>query len=195
MCALANLNEVLFNNNDKIPEGLYLELMNLTKDIFNEQCEKQIIRVRETTIRYTDPKIYHLRNIQPIFLPNRPRYVALFDSRLFRIGHNYFEGDCIELLAYGNDKIFLEIRKINKCSIVCVKHIFIWSMEIGKYRLENWVGKIKCATKYELNDIGVMFEDLRGKKIEFYDFPSNKIQGNYIECMENEVDYVPPPTN
>ncbi len=185
MSAVAKLNELLFENSEKIPEGLYLELMNLTKEVFNEKPEP--ITIKTTTIKYTDPIIHLLGRIQvnPRDLYETPS-IALYNARGFRVINQVEVGELIELTSYGEDKIFYEVRKINKCSVKILERIFIWDIGINKYKAYHYNHKIKIATKNELNDIGVSWLNIEGKDIRFYgNFSKDKIYGDYMTCLDN----------
>lgn len=184
MSAVAKLNELLFENTDKIPEGLYLELMNLTKDIFNEKPEP--ITIHNTRMVYTEPKIHLLRTIKvnPRGLYETPS-ISLYDARGFRIMNDKKQGAIFEITAYGNDRIFYEIVKINKCSVKMVEKIFSWDISINKYKAYHYRFTIKIAEKYGLNESGVAYLDLTNKDIRFYNYTSAKIYGDFQECIEN----------
>lgn len=185
MSAVAKLNELLFENTDKIPEGLYLELMNLTKDIFNEKPEP--ITIRNTKIVYTDPEIRLLGRIQvnPRELYETPS-IALYDARGFRIVNSVKVGELFELTAYGEDKIFYEVQKINKCSVKILERIFVWDIGIQKYKAYHIKKTIKIGEKFEFNDSGVLWLDISNKDIRFYgNFTKAKIYGDYQECIDN----------
>jgi len=188
MSAVAKLNETLFENSDKIPEGLYLELMNLTKEVFNDRPEP--ITIRTTTIKYTEPEIYKIGRIQvnPRDIYQTPS-IAIYDARGFRIINSVEVRGIFELMAYGNDKDFYEVKKINKCSVKIVRHLFHWDIGINQYKLYDYKLNIKIAEKDGLNEVsGVMWLDLSNKNISFYgNFSQEKIHGDFNTALENTL--------
>jgi hypothetical protein len=109
--ATQQLAEVLFNNSDLIPEGLYLQLMNLSKDIFKEKKEEKIIK--HTIMVYQDAdhyKKFHEYHVNP-FEFNHVTYEYVFEVQS----------------PFLNRKTYYEIIKKNKVSFICN----LWEFKIN----------------------------------------------------------------
>jgi hypothetical protein len=92
------LSALLFDNTDKIPEGLYLQLMNMTRDIHLKQTQPpQPNILPELWVRFND---FHL----------------WYDDHL---SEDLEEGDIIQFMSDSKDvKRFYKMVKVNKKSFV-----------------------------------------------------------------------------
>ena len=181
--ATQRLSETLFENTDKIPEGLYLELMNISKEIFEENQKKTPVETNT---------LHMIRYIEPWF-SNEVGFNGRLQHKLnihktdgFRYHRQLMVDDMLQLCSLGNDKVFLKILKINKCSITCYKIIFRYNI------LGNWYSKIggetsiKFAVRYEAEGSGISKIDLSKKEILFYDISSSGANFNFQQ-MENII--------
>lgn len=168
MEALARLNETLFENSDKIPEGLYLELMNLTKDIFTKNQNESFKTIK------CDINKYRIRNVR-----HNTGGIYLTNENEFNITGRLVVGDLIELLAMGEDRLFLEIEKINKCSVIFKQIIFRKGEYDTNYSYQWRHLILKIAEKTDQNDIGLWYNNLLPKKITFYDLKQTELKNRF----------------
>ena len=111
------LNNLIFENSEKIPNGLYLELMNQTKKIF-EEIEAIKKKKKEDSDHYLKfilidaPKTYLLNHISHQY----NKILNLWDGRPYFI-NEVREGWILRLLSLKNEYLFIKIKKINKKSL------------------------------------------------------------------------------
>lgn len=186
--ALQSLNGLIFDLGDTIPEGIYLEMMNHTKQIFNDmkklkEATKTIINPMETIegrVNYTlngEDKLFKLRRVV------KDRYegedILKFyqeDSLLFNI-RSLKLYQLMRIYENGNDYKFIRITKINEKSfkydiikIYCNGSITIRKNKILKFREGEFV------------------EDLRRKNILFYDTPNMRTSRLYSKLTEGRAE-------
>jgi hypothetical protein len=185
--SLARISETLFNNSDIIPEGLYLELMNLTRDLFNEKKPEKIIKWK-TLIKYREINKHKLRYIMHF----GGKSIQLVDEAKHTIGHEIPEGGLIELMEFGENKTFLKVVKINKCSVIFNKHMYTQNLNANttQYTESVKVINMKIAQKYQIisqkpDDPDIWFHDLLPKNIVFYDLRQTALKERIDECVEN----------
>ena len=181
--SLAKLNEVLFENSDKIPEGLYLELMNLSKGVF-EEIPKQKIKTAHYTILYRNYYCKAIRTIKhPIMHPGDEKWIHLVNDKNERIGQ-FGIGDMIQTLSYGNDKKFYELIKINNCSVRFMEHVFTKNDATHQYTYRSCERLVKNAKKNEQGEYE-MIDHIAPPFYCVYDIPTHKAFKNYLDCMQN----------
>ena len=173
--ALAKINEVLFDNNDKIPEGLYLELMNLTRDLFNEKPEP-VIKWRNV---FKEPIKHRLRGIRHATESYTLRKVDIIDENLNRALRYRGIGDFIECVAFGNKKKILRIDKINCCSIQFMEYTF-WKGQIA-HRRDEIIWKLKFGEKHPMG-ADCLYGNLLHKEIMFYDMTASESRQSWDAC-------------
>nr|WPF46817.1 MAG: hypothetical protein [Lake Baikal virophage 13] len=104
--ATERLAELLFENTDNIPEGLYLQLINLSRDCFKEREEAKKSKVVEK-IRYRNVedqyKYFSEYHVNPFEIEEQYAYINVWDK---------FEAQS----PYRNKRIFYEIVKKNNSS-------------------------------------------------------------------------------
>ena len=182
MSAVAKLNELLFENSDKIPEGLYLELMNLTKDVFAEKTAP--VRV---VLKYEDFNKHHLNRIERwVFrdeMEENPddivKVLLTFTDTSEKEILNVGVGEVVEIVAYGYDHIFWEIEKINTSSIWVNIHTFNMT-HIPSQTFTHYVVK----EKFNIDKL------LHSKHIVFYNLQPHLCEERFNECMNSSI-----PTN
>ena len=187
MSALAKLNEVLFENSDSIPEGLYLQLMNLSKGVFDENSK---LKTKTKTTHYTMLyRNYKIKAIKTCYVSQDISCIQLIDSEENAI-HTLNVGNMIQTLSFGDNKIFFEILKINKCTTKFMKHAFTKSRGDTQYRYTNKEYTIRTAKRvlnenneetFELNNNISLFDCV-------YDIPTSKAFKNYLDCISNVVE-------
>lgn len=185
MTTLAKINEVLFENSESIPNGLYVELMNLTKDLFNELPEP-IVKWK-TLIKIKNIKTYRLSLIRHFGLSHLTKRIQLVEECRFSMPDSIAVGGYIELLAFGDNKVFWEIKKINKCSIIIEERFYIQNRLSNneEYRLVKQEKKIKIAEKYEPNENGIIYNCLLSKDIRFLYLKQSEIIERLLDCNEH----------
>lgn len=183
MSAVAKLNELLFENSDKIPEGLYLELMNLTKDVFTEKTAP----VKEV-IKYQDFNKYHLNRIERWVsvceMEENPddivkvllTFIDASEKEILNVG----VGEMVEIVGYGYDQVFWEIEKINSASIWVNIHIFNMT-HIPSQTYTHYIVR-------EKKNIDKLFGS---KHIIFYDLNHPTCEERFFNCLNSSNDTIP----
>jgi len=193
--ALATINEVLFENNDKIPEGLYLTLMNLTKDLFNEKPEP-VIKWRNV---FKEPIKHRMRGIHHATESWVLKKVDIIEERRHRALRYRGIGDIIECVEFGDKQKFLQIEKINKCSIHFVEYIF-WKGQLShKCDRRRW--HLKIGEKHPMGH-DCLYDNLLPKGVMFYEMTATESKQRWDECdirwqssVEAFIQQSPPPNN
>lgn len=113
----AILNNLIFENSEKIPNGLYLELMNQTKKIFDEIEEIKKIKKEDDNhylnfILVKTPRTYLLNLISR----QSNKTLTLWDRAPYFI-NRVSEGTILRLLSLKNHFLFMKIIKINRKSL------------------------------------------------------------------------------
>ena len=114
------LNNLIFENSEKMPNGLYLELMNQTKKIFDleeekkrkEQNKNNFDEIYNKFILLYSPNNYLLKNINHQYR----KHLNFFRKDGFFI-NDAREWSILRLLSHKKNFIFLQIVKINKLSL------------------------------------------------------------------------------
>lgn len=178
---LEKLNGLIFDLGDTLPEGVYLEMMNHTKKIFEEmqnkktkiytipQIQQQRSRVlnsltveeRIENMMIRDDKIFTLRRITQDIEQNNDevenKYISLYEKNNTLIPAKQLRaGNIMRIYENGNDYKFLKLIKINAMSI--------------KYDILYYDGNniyIKKDNKLKFKD-ATFYENLENKKILFY---------------------------
>lgn len=167
---LEKLNGLIFDLGDTIPEGVYLEMMNHTKTIYEELKKKikiytipqRTINERVRNIRNNEDKIYKLRRI--IAREAEDSNISLLsfyekDNLLLPIRTGY-NGTSIRLFSAGNTYKFMMISKIN---IKSIKYDILYITEGREPRIKrNNTLKFKDGDYY--NDLS----SYATKRILFY---------------------------
>lgn len=180
--ATSKLTETLFNNTDKIPEGLYLELMNISKEIFEEKQTRPVEPHTLHMIKYIEPRFSNVIGMNGNF----QHKISIMKTDGFSYHREFMINDYLQLCSLGNDKVFLKILKINKCSLTCYKMIYRYNI------LGNWYSKIggetsiKFAVRYEATESGFSKIDISKREILFYDIDRQSVLNNFNH-MENVI--------
>jgi len=123
--SIAELNALLFENTDKIPEGLYLQLMNLSAKVYKEQTKTEV----KTVI--TETPILKLDNITTWKSANT---IRLGTNNNINITGNILKlGGIIQVLQEGNSKQFYRLYKINDYSVRFQVWTAIYDIMFDKY--------------------------------------------------------------
>jgi hypothetical protein len=191
MSALAKLNEVLFENSDSIPEGLYLELMNLTKSVFDEKPSG----VRTTIIKYHTPATYKIRNMEISGSRMRIGRVVHDDRQIALIaggGHeeegfrlDVEDNNMFQLLTDGKDKSFFVLKKINEFTIHFEIQTFKWVYGENRYDFYTGGGIITIARRLK-NSGAIVPIDLEKHGFTLIDITTGHTRANWIKCSQNE---------
>ena len=123
---LEKLNSLIFDLGDTIPEGIYLEMMNHTKKLYddmnkikNRSLNFNIMTIEDKAMMIkNEDKLYILRRIQRREFEDLNIGVRFYekDDLLFPIREG-FKGIVIRLFSAGNTYKFMKITKINIKSI------------------------------------------------------------------------------
>jgi hypothetical protein len=123
---LEKLNSLIFDLGDTIPEGVYLEMMNHTKKLYddmnkikNRSLNFNIMTIEDKAMMIkNEDKLYILRRIQRREFEDLNIGVRFYekDDLLFPIREG-FKGTVIRLFSAGNTYKFMKITKINIKSI------------------------------------------------------------------------------
>ena len=123
---LEKLNSLIFDLGDTIPEGVYLEMMNHTKKLYddmnkikNRSLNFNIMTIEDKAMMIkNEDKLYILRRIQRREFEDLNIGVRFYekDDLLFPIREG-FKGIVIRLFSAGNTYKFMKITKINIKSI------------------------------------------------------------------------------
>lgn len=128
MESLENLNGLIFELSEKIPEGDYLNLMNYSKKIYDAMTKNEVINYNK------NPNSYLLNHIR--FYDNINETAKILVSDIFNTGFFFRVNDCIRLLSNGKNKKYMKIIKINKHSIIY--NLYIYSHSANSfYKREN----------------------------------------------------------
>ena len=107
---LENLNGLIFELSEKIPNGDYLKLMNYTKKIYDEMKKNEIL------ISNRNPNTQLLSYIwfyDDIGDTDKISFMNIEEKHFF-----LKVDDCIRLISNGTNNKYIKIVKINKHSII-----------------------------------------------------------------------------
>lgn len=110
MESLENLNGLIFELSEKIPEGDYLNLMNYSKKIYDAMKKNEVI------IYNKNPNTHLLKYIRFYNDINDTSKISFCDIE--DALHYLRVNDCIRLISNGKNKKYMKIIKINKHSII-----------------------------------------------------------------------------
>jgi len=201
MSALAKLNEVLFENSDSIPEGLYLQLMNLSKGVFDETEKKA--KPIHTSFSFM-PTTYKIREM--VIHGDRVRIGrgVYHDERILSLHERGGEAvgfalslddnNMFQCLTDGKDKKFFVLKSINKYSIRYEIQFFRWFPETRNYDFWCRAGIIRIA-KQERGSAVILPVDIGKEDLTLINYASQSIRTNWINCSENLRNYAEPPTH
>lgn len=155
--ATSQLAELLFENTDNIPEGLYLQLINLSRDIWKEQQEKQPVKIE---IKY--------RDIRDDFKAFSEYCDNPFETDLIDVG-NSFEVQS----PYRNKRIYYRISKKNNVSFrIDIYEYELLQTEGGDFYVRrNDIARNKYHKWENIKDLMIPESALSvSRRIIFYDF-------------------------
>jgi hypothetical protein len=110
MESLENLNGLIFELSEKIPEGAYLNLMNYSKKIYDAMKKNEIIMYNRNPDTHLLKYIYFFDDIGDT---DKISFMSIEEEDYFlRVN------DCIRLICNGTNKKYIKIVKINKHSII-----------------------------------------------------------------------------
>ena len=193
--SLAKLNEVLFENSDKIPEGLYLQLMNLSKGVFDENHEVipriPVMSVMPTTYTIYEMVKYGSRTRIGRGVYNDNREIALYaagDRGTERFRLDLENNNMFQLLADGKDKKFFILKKINEYSIMFEIQTFTWLPTTRRYSLFSGVAGLTIARKERYSG-DILPVDIRNRiNLIFINYATQSVRTNWINCCNNLSD-------
>jgi|688.fasta_scaffold442367_1 hypothetical protein len=145
--SIAEINAILFENTDKIPEGLYLQLMNLTGKVYKELTDKSKPKVEQTIVRY-DTQVHRLDSIDTWdYLRDFMEFLDKDTAPIlpFRLS----TGDVFQVVAEGLNLEFYEVIKINRCKVHFIKWFAEYFEDEKKYVWYD--SKIEFKTSELLN--------------------------------------------
>jgi hypothetical protein len=147
---------LIFDLGDTIPEGIYLEMMNHTKTIYDELKKKikiytipqRTINQRVRIIKNEEDKLYILRRIMRRGLEDGNISLSFYEKNdlLFPI-RSGFRGVSIRLFSAGNTYKFMCVSKIN---IKSIKYDILYITEGREPRIKkNNTLKFKDGDYYD----------------------------------------------
>jgi hypothetical protein len=174
--ALSEINASIFEIGEVIPNGVYLEMMNNSKKVFDE------VKILEESNKKMKEKIENRSNMT---INEKVNYIIGYEDSMSKLGYievgtddegkyaDFFDvgegiiirrriGDYIRVFESGSDYKFMKIEKINKCSIV---YSVFRKLVYGRYyKNEN------VSLKFRSGNMRITF---RSRNILIYD--SSKI--------------------
>jgi len=174
--ALSEINASIFEIGEVIPNGVYLEMMNNSKKVFDE------VKILEESNKKMKEKIENRGNMT---INEKVNYIIGYEDSMSKLGYievgtddegkyaDFFDvgegiiirrriGDYIRVFESGSDYKFMKIEKINKCSIV---YSVFRKLVYGRYyKNEN------VSLKFRSGNMRITF---RSRNILIYD--SSKI--------------------
>lgn len=174
--SLAELNELIFDNSDKMNEGLYLQLMNATKKIFEEQKkqeQKQQTQIITRTLYKTEYVEHNKYMLNKITLNPNNNTLSLYNDN-DNICEILREDDMLEVMSLGKDKTFIHILKVSKNTVKYVNHFFKYSFVEDTY-IHSYDTRI---FKYNVN--------LKKHNIIFYVIDSETVRDSF-ETIKNKA--------
>ena len=112
--SIAEINAILFENTDKIPEGLYLQLMNLTGKVYKEIINKPKPDTF-VVIPGHDTPMYTLDNIATFKFAKAIRLGNI--NNIDITGNIIKVGGIFQKYVEGLDLCFYKLDKVNDCSV------------------------------------------------------------------------------
>ena len=167
---LATMAEVLFENTDHMPEGVYLSLMNIARDLS-----------RQPAPRPPPPIVVPPADYKPIFWVKYPLKYSDSNDLGFHAIYSVME----VMSEVPNQKVYYQITRVNVRSILVEKHTFtveytndtmtecrlVRAVELGLKR------KLKHLKDIFVRDIGAttMFQKLTSKIREASPIPVEQV--------------------
>jgi hypothetical protein len=180
---IQKLNGLIFDLGDTIPEGIYLEMMNHTKQIYEELKKKtrplnlggaRTIPDRIDDIINKEDKNYFLRRIIKDTRENEAILKVYGNDNLLFHKKELRKNSLLRLHAFDDDYKFMRITKINEKS---------FKFDLIKIsRGEISITKDKVL---KIKD-GEYLEDLRNKNIIFYDLGHITINALYNRLINGK---------
>jgi|LakMenE18May11ns_1017448.scaffolds.fasta_scaffold9929242_4 hypothetical protein len=166
MSSITELNALLFENTDKIPEGLYLQLMNLSGKVYNELKVKAIPEIK---IKHYDTPMYTLDNIATY---KSAKTIRLGNSDNINItGNIIYVGGIFQTYVEGLDLCFYKVDKVNDCSVWFTKWFARFDILYNEY---VWYSK----------EINMKKRNLLTKNIIVYHKPQIETIKLFNECID-----------
>jgi hypothetical protein len=176
---LESLNGLIFENGEKMENGLYLELMNLSRKIYEdfEQMKKQ-------KFKKDDYLVYKLRRITREQKTNGEFYLRFYESNNLLIARECLEvNDYMRIFSEGDSYKFIKIVKINEKSFKY--DLFFVKPNGARYVKRGIILKFRDRDYYEnLEDKNILFYEMTQHKT--YDLFSDKFL--YNDQMGNVED-------
>jgi hypothetical protein len=160
---LENLNGLIFELSEKIPNGDYLNLMNYTKKIYDAMKKNELITCNKNTNTHI---------IKQIVKYNYNDYLLIRDTNDYNEAE-LKEGDCLRIVSNGTNKKYMKIKKINRNSFIydlylCCNGLFYINKNIklvfskGQYH-ENFLDKKiyfhKSTNEHANNEFNLIFNN------------------------------------
>lgn len=148
MESLENLNGLIFELSEKIPNGDYLNLMNYTKKIYDAMKKNEIIMFNRNP---NTQLLKYIRFFDDIGDTDKISFMNIEEEHCF-----LKVNDCIRLISNGKNKKYIKIKKINR-------HSFIYDLYLccnGLFYINKNIKLVFSKGQYN--------ENFLDKKIYFY---------------------------